>query len=78
MEDDPEYHWTDSFRASRISNAEREYLLYRLSGCVARGPWQRCYFYYYYCSSSSPAFDCPGLFCLLSSSSSFSLGSFSC
>jgi hypothetical protein len=36
VEDDPEYHWTDQFRASRISNAERSYLLYRLSGYILR------------------------------------------
>lgn len=34
VEDDPEYHWTDQFRASRISNAERSYLMYRLAGCA--------------------------------------------
>ncbi len=34
VEDDPEYHWTDSFRASRTSNSEREYLLYELAGLV--------------------------------------------
>jgi hypothetical protein len=32
VEDDPEYHWTDSFRASRTSNSEREYLMYQLAG----------------------------------------------
>lgn len=36
LADDPEYHWTDSFRASRISNEERENLLYALSGRVRR------------------------------------------
>jgi hypothetical protein len=36
MGDDPEYHWTDSFRASRISNEERQNLLYALSGRLRR------------------------------------------
>ena len=29
---DPEYHWVDNFRASRISNEERQLLLRNLSG----------------------------------------------
>lgn len=32
VENDPEYHWFDNFRASRISNEERQLLLYKLSG----------------------------------------------
>jgi hypothetical protein len=32
VEDDPEYRWVDNFRASRISNEERQRLLYTLSG----------------------------------------------
>lgn len=36
VEDDPEYHWTDTFRASRISNYERQFLLYQLSGTLRR------------------------------------------
>eukprot|EP01113_Clastostelium_recurvatum_P019072 TRINITY_DN2249_c0_g1_i2.p1 TRINITY_DN2249_c0_g1~~TRINITY_DN2249_c0_g1_i2.p1 ORF type:complete len:1532 (+),score=404.05 TRINITY_DN2249_c0_g1_i2:123-4718(+) len=36
VEDDPEYHWVDTFRASRISNTERQLLLYRLSGKLRR------------------------------------------
>jgi hypothetical protein len=36
MGDDPEYHWTDSFRASRVSNEERQNLLYALSGRLRR------------------------------------------
>jgi len=33
---DPEYHWTDSFRAARITNSARQYLLYELSGTLKR------------------------------------------
>eukprot|EP01133_Synstelium_polycarpum_P017539 gene17539-20929_t len=36
VENDPEYHWTDTFRASRLSNFERQYLLYTLSGKLRR------------------------------------------
>ena len=36
VEEDPEYHWTDAFRASRISNYERQLLLYKLSGTLRR------------------------------------------
>lgn len=36
VEEDPEYHWTDTFRASRISNYERQSLLYKLSGTLRR------------------------------------------
>ncbi len=36
VEDDPEYHWTDTFRTSRISNYERQLLLYKLSGTLRR------------------------------------------
>jgi hypothetical protein len=32
VESDPEYHWLDNFRASRISNEGRQMLLYNLSG----------------------------------------------
>lgn len=34
VESDPEYHWVDNFRASRISNVERQMLLYNLSGSL--------------------------------------------
>ena len=33
---DPEHHWKDSFRASRISNEERVHTLYELSGRIRR------------------------------------------
>lgn len=36
VEDDPEHHWSDTFRASRISNYERQLLLYQLSGRLRR------------------------------------------
>ncbi|GAM29096.1 hypothetical protein SAMD00019534_122720, partial [Acytostelium subglobosum LB1] len=36
VESDPEYHWTDTFRASRLSNFERQTLLYTLSGKLRR------------------------------------------
>ncbi|EGC37159.1 hypothetical protein DICPUDRAFT_30730 [Dictyostelium purpureum] len=36
VENDPEYHWTDTFRASRLSNFERQFLLYTLSGKLRR------------------------------------------
>ncbi|EFA77124.1 C2 calcium-dependent membrane targeting domain-containing protein [Heterostelium album PN500] len=36
VESDPEYHWTDTFRASRLSNFERQYLFYTLSGYVVK------------------------------------------
>jgi hypothetical protein len=32
LEDDPEYHWADTFRAARVSNTQRMLLLYNLSG----------------------------------------------
>jgi uncharacterized protein YbjQ (UPF0145 family) len=35
-EDDPEYHWSDSFRTPRYSNEVRQKLLYRLSGQLKR------------------------------------------
>lgn len=35
-DDDPEYHWTDTFRAPRVSNESRQKLLYRLSGRLRR------------------------------------------
>jgi hypothetical protein len=31
VESDPEYHWMDNFRASRISNEQRILVLYNLS-----------------------------------------------
>ena len=34
--DDPEYHWTDTFRTPRFSNESRELLLFRLSGHIRR------------------------------------------
>ena len=33
---DPEHNWKDSFRASRISNEQREHTLYTLSGRIRR------------------------------------------
>ncbi|KAF2071191.1 hypothetical protein CYY_007493 [Polysphondylium violaceum] len=36
VENDPEYHWTDTFRASRLSNFERQMLLYTLTGKLRR------------------------------------------
>ncbi|PRP78644.1 C2 calcium-dependent membrane targeting domain-containing protein, partial [Planoprotostelium fungivorum] len=36
VKSDPEYHWMDNFRASRISNEERQLLLYNLSGKLRR------------------------------------------
>ena len=33
---DPEYHWVDSFRTSRLSNERRQLLLYELSGKLRR------------------------------------------
>ncbi|KAG0293774.1 hypothetical protein BGZ98_002044 [Dissophora globulifera] len=35
-EDDPEYHWSDSFRTQRSSNEARQRLLFRLSGQLRR------------------------------------------
>ena len=35
--DDPEYHWVDSFRASRTSNEQRQLLFNRLVLAVRRG-----------------------------------------
>lgn len=35
-EDDPEYHWADSFRTPRNSNDARQKLMYRLSGQLRR------------------------------------------
>ncbi|ORX88915.1 hypothetical protein K493DRAFT_384143 [Basidiobolus meristosporus CBS 931.73] len=35
-EDDPEYHWSDSFRTPRSSNESRQRLLYRMSGQLRR------------------------------------------
>ena len=36
VEDDPEYHWRDQFRASRITNHQRQMVLYQLSGKLRR------------------------------------------
>eukprot|EP01104_Vermistella_antarctica_P020357 TRINITY_DN8686_c0_g1_i1.p1 TRINITY_DN8686_c0_g1~~TRINITY_DN8686_c0_g1_i1.p1 ORF type:complete len:1439 (+),score=292.11 TRINITY_DN8686_c0_g1_i1:344-4660(+) len=36
VEDDPEFHWKDSFRAHRQSNESRQMLLYHLSGRLKR------------------------------------------
>lgn len=36
VKQDPEYHWADSFRASRISNQARMLLLYELAGRLRR------------------------------------------
>jgi len=36
VENDPEYHWTDTFRTSRLSNFERQMLLYTLTGKLRR------------------------------------------
>ncbi len=36
MEKDPEYHWVDSFRASRTSNFARQLLFNQLTGKVRR------------------------------------------
>jgi len=36
VEDDPEYSWADSFKSSRLSNEQRQILLYRLSGKLRR------------------------------------------
>ncbi|KAK9764488.1 hypothetical protein K7432_007950 [Basidiobolus ranarum] len=35
-ENDPEYHWSDSFRTPRSSNESRQRLLYRMSGQLRR------------------------------------------
>ncbi|KAI9022024.1 hypothetical protein DFJ74DRAFT_768609 [Hyaloraphidium curvatum] len=34
--DDPEYHWADTFRTPRFSNESRQLLLFRLSGHIRR------------------------------------------
>ncbi|KNC50468.1 uncharacterized protein AMSG_00631 [Thecamonas trahens ATCC 50062] len=36
MDDDPEYHWTDTFRTPRSSNDARQMLFFQLSGMVRR------------------------------------------
>eukprot|EP01117_Protostelium_nocturnum_P002984 TRINITY_DN13914_c0_g1_i1.p1 TRINITY_DN13914_c0_g1~~TRINITY_DN13914_c0_g1_i1.p1 ORF type:complete len:944 (-),score=372.42 TRINITY_DN13914_c0_g1_i1:155-2986(-) len=36
VKSDPEYHWVDNFRASRISNEQRQFLFYNLSGKLRR------------------------------------------
>ncbi|OZJ02721.1 hypothetical protein BZG36_05105 [Bifiguratus adelaidae] len=35
-EDDPEYHWSDSFRSPRVSNESRQRLFFRLAGNLRR------------------------------------------
>ena len=42
IEPDPEYHWVDSFRTSRLSNERRQLLLYELSGKLRRLMGARC------------------------------------
>lgn len=40
-EDDPEYHWSDSFRTPRASNEARQRLLFQLSGQLRRKVGQK-------------------------------------
>lgn len=36
LDKDPEYHWSDNFRSSRLSNEERQRTFLQLSGAVRR------------------------------------------
>jgi hypothetical protein len=40
--DDPEYHWTDSFRTPRTSNEARTRVMYRLAGHLRRAIGRKC------------------------------------
>ncbi len=42
VENDPEYHWMDSFRASETSNESRQKLFYQLTSKVRRNVGRKC------------------------------------